>query len=146
MTKWAPSLSSTSPQPPLAPSLQCEAPTLPCLPPLAYAPMQPGPAAVHLSLYCNHLITLLPPPTFHQNEYLCQIFLTINIYLGTKFSYPRYVFSPVDKIPLLKNTQFPAFLINYGPPCAASREASAHRNVIRDSRVVCKVTNHKCIG
>ena len=102
MTTWAPSLSSTSPQPPLVPSLQCEAPTLPCLPPLAYAPMQPGPAAVHLSLYCNHLITSLPSPTFHLNECLCHNFLIINIFLGTKFRYPMLCILPLSQNPTIK--------------------------------------------
>ena len=102
MTKWAPSLSSTSPQPPLAPSLPCEAPPpLPCLPLRHLHQTQPGPAVVHLSLYCNHLITSLPPPTFHLNECLCHNFLIINIFLGTKFRYPKF-FLPLSQNPTIK--------------------------------------------
>ena len=64
--------------------------------------MQPGPAAVHLSLYCNHPITSLPPPTFHQNECFCHIFLIINIFLGTKFRYPMLCILPLSQNPTIK--------------------------------------------
>ena len=57
---------------------------------------------MHLSLYCNHLITSLPPPTFHLNECLCHKFLIINIFLGTKFRYPKLCILPLSQNPIIK--------------------------------------------